>query len=380
MISDNDQDEIQIKCVVIGDPGSGKTSLRREFIGESFDTNYLQTIGSDFSYQLVTINNKKIGLALWDLAGQPQFQSVHSLFYRGAAAIIVVYDITNPTSFHNIINWLNDFVNQTQINDLPVLIIGNKTDLIDSATDVISLDMQNKLIVEFMQNKKFKFQYSSIQTSAKTGMNVSKGILNFTHEIMKWVDQKEAKSEGNKTNFSEDPMINFPYFYQIAMNQITGPIIIASFPQIPEEKYKLHQDIITRLLASFNFEDVTSNVSITGRFELPELDQPLIYNAFNIENEDARGSSELFITGFTVNKLLLDSIIGLKGVVDGFLHNSMNKFQKIRIEKKLDYITTPFDRNNNPHENLVIEVLINLRDKLHQTTKNWLQGSSVNSD
>ena len=40
MISENDQDEIQIKCVVIGDPGSGKTSLRREFIGESFDTNY----------------------------------------------------------------------------------------------------------------------------------------------------------------------------------------------------------------------------------------------------------------------------------------------------------------------------------------------------
>lgn len=380
MISEENQDEIQIKCVVIGDPGSGKTSLRREFIGESFDTNYLQTIGSDFSYQLVTVENQKIGLALWDLAGQPQFQSVHSLFYRGAAAIIVVYDITNPTSFHNVANWLNDFTNQTEINDLPVLIIGNKIDLRDTSLDVITLEMQNKLIVDLMQNSNYNFQYSSLQTSAKTGENVSNGILDFTNEIIKWINQREARSEIKSSEFSDDPSVNFPYFYQIAMNQITGPIIIASLPKIPEEHYQLHKDLVTRLLASFNFEDVTSNVSITGQFELPELDQPLIYNAFNIENEDARGSSELFITGFTVNKYLLDSIKGLKGVVDGFLHNSMNKFQKIRIEKNLDFITRSFDRFSNPHENLIVEVLSNLRDKIHQTTKNWLQGSSNYSD
>ena len=192
---------------------------------------------------------------------------------------------------------------------------------------------------------------------------------------MKWINQKEAIADIRNNEFSEDAEINFPYFYQIAMNQITGPIIIASVPKIPEENYPLHKSIITRLLASFNFEDVTSNVSITGQFEIPELDQPLIYNAFNIENEDARGSSELFITGFTVNKFLLESITGLKGVVDGYLHNSMNKFQKIRIQKKLDYITTPFDRKNNPHEDLIVKVLCNLREKLHKTTKNWLQGS-----
>ncbi len=380
MISENDQDEIQIKCVVIGDPGSGKTSLRREFIGESFDTNYLQTIGSDFSYQLVTIENQKIGLALWDLAGQPQFQSVHSLFYRGAAAIIVVFDITNATSFHNVKNWLNDFVNQTKINDLPVLIIGNKIDLKDTASDIITLEIQNKMVVELMQKSNFNFQYSSLQTSAKTGENVSNGLLEFTSEIIKWINQQEASTELVTSEFSDDPRVNFPYFYQIAMNQITGPIILASLPKIPEENYQLHKNLVTRLLASFNFEDVTSNVSITGQFELPELDQPLIYNAFNIENEDARGSSELFITGFTVNKYLLDSITGLKGVVDGFLHNSMNKFQKIRIEKNLDFITKSFDRHNNPHENLIVEVLSNLRDKIHKTTKNWLHGSSANLD
>ncbi|MCH8908611.1 MAG: hypothetical protein IH840_16110, partial [Candidatus Heimdallarchaeota archaeon] len=45
-----DEDELLVKVVVIGNPGVGKTSLRRSFIGESFEANYLQTIGSDFSY------------------------------------------------------------------------------------------------------------------------------------------------------------------------------------------------------------------------------------------------------------------------------------------------------------------------------------------
>ncbi|MHA2097384.1 MAG: Rab family GTPase [Candidatus Kariarchaeaceae archaeon] len=376
MSSDEEYDEIQIKCVVIGDPGSGKTSLRREFIGESFDTNYLQTIGSDFSYQLVKFDNQSVGLALWDLAGQPQFKSVHSLFYKGATAIIVVYDVSNEESFENVPNWLNDFVDQTNINNLPVLIIGNKIDLRDSQSNLIDMDQQVDLVNNLQKNPKFDFSFSSIQTSAKTGENVEQGILDYTHDIVRWITNNKDVLKISELDFSPDPSENFPFFYQIAMNQISGPIIVGSLPKIPKEEYDKHKRIVTKLLASFNFEDVTTNLSITGRLEILELGSPLIYNAFNIENEDARGSSELYITAFTVSPNLLEAITGLKGVVDGYLHNSMNRFQKIRIEKNLDFITKSFNREENPHENLISDVLEHLRNKLQKTTQNWLVSAS----
>lgn len=376
MNSANDYDDIQIKCVVIGDPGSGKTSLRRKFIGESFDTNYLQTIGSDFSYQMVEIENHNIGLALWDLAGQPQFKSVHSLFYKGAASIIVVYDVTNEESFQNVPHWLSNFINHAKVNDIPVLIIGNKIDLLDNNKDPINEDQQNELIEKLRNNSEFNFDYSSIRTSAKTGENVNEGILQFTRKIVTWIQSRQTMVDQSRLEFSDDPQENFPFFYQIAMNQISGPIIIGSLPKINDKEYQHHKEVVTKLLASFNFEDVTSNVSITGRLEILELGAPLIYNAFNIENEDARGSSELYITAFTVDPRLIDAIIGFKGVIDGFLHNSMNRFQKIRIEENFDYITKPFEKEDNQYEDQIREVLYNLREKIHKTTRNWLSGSS----
>lgn len=374
--SNENFEEIQIKCVVIGDPGSGKTSLRRKFIGESFDTNYLQTIGSDFSYQVVKHESRDIGLALWDLAGQPQFKSVHSLFYKGAAAIIVVYDVTNEESFLNVPQWISDFITQTNINDLPLLLIGNKIDLLVNNQKGVDETRQNQMVQELKDNADFNFAISSIRTSAKTGVNVNEGILQFTYEIAEWIQKRQSLINTTQTEFEEDPQKIFPFFYQVAMNQISGPIIIGSLPKIEDEEYQNHKAIVTKLLASFNFEDVTTNVSITGRLEIPDIGAPLIYNAFNIENEDARGSSELYITAFTVHQKYLDTIAGLKGVVDGFLHNAMNKFQKIRIENNFDYITEPFNHMNNQHEDLIYQVLHDLREKIHQTTQNWLASST----
>ncbi|MCE7734114.1 MAG: GTP-binding protein [Candidatus Heimdallarchaeota archaeon] len=375
MSSEENYEEIQIKCVVIGDPGSGKTSLRRKFIGESFDTNYLQTIGSDFSYQVVKHETRNIGLALWDLAGQPQFKSVHSLFYKGAAAIIVVFDVTNEESFLNVPQWVSDFITQTNVNDLPLLIIGNKIDLLDDSQVCIDDTRQNEMVQKLKENSDFKFEISSIRTSAKTGVNVNEGILQFTHKIAEWIENRQSLN-GKEIEFEEDPELIFPYFYQVAMNQISGPIIIGSLPKINNEEYQKHKSIVTKLLASFNFEDVTTNVSITGRLEMLEIGAPLIYNAFNIENEDARGSSELYITAFTIDPTYSDTIAGLKGVIDGFLHNSMNKFQKIRIENNFDYITKAYDHQNNPHGDLISQVLFDLREKIHQTIRNWLLSSS----
>ncbi|MFV2014544.1 MAG: Rab family GTPase [Candidatus Heimdallarchaeota archaeon] len=372
MNSEDDYNEIQIKCIVIGDPGSGKTSLRRKFIGESFDTNYLQTIGSDFSYQVVQLDKHNIGLALWDLAGQPQFKSVHSLFYKGAGAIIVVYDVTNKESFLNVTGWLKDFTDQTNTNDLPVLIIGNKIDLLDDNKDCIDEIQHNQMVEKLKNNSDFDFEISAIRASAKTGDNVNEGILEFTRKIVDWIENRSSSVDASQLYFSDDPQENFPFFYHIAMNQISGPIIIGSLPKIKDDEYQDHKMIVTKLLASFNFEDVTTNVSITGKLEIVGAGAPLFYNAFNIENEDARGSSELYIIAFTVDPRLTDSIAGLKGVVDGFLHNSMNKFQKLRIENNFEYITKSYDPKNNPHEEQINEVLFDLREKINQTTRNWL--------
>ena len=107
----------------------GKTSIISRFMYDKFDNSYQATIGIDFLSKTMYLEDRTVRLQLWDTAGQEKYHSLAPMYYRGAAAAIVVYDITRMDSFKTLQNWVNEFnkwVPDLGENGLPVGGFGEK--------------------------------------------------------------------------------------------------------------------------------------------------------------------------------------------------------------------------------------------------------------
>ncbi len=167
---------LRIKVVIIGDGGVGKTSLMRCYLGYGFNPKYLKTIGANFyskkiNYSDDRINDLSIQLVVWDLAGQPRFNEVRGVYYRGSKAAVVVFDVTNRKSFENIENWLKEFWKNMN-EKLPVVLVGNKIDLVqdESKIDYVKMEEGLKLAKKISEEAGFGVPY--LETSAKIGKSV----------------------------------------------------------------------------------------------------------------------------------------------------------------------------------------------------------------
>ena len=115
------------KLILIGDSGVGKTCMMFRFSNDIFQTAFIPTIGIDFRIKTVLLRNKRIKLQIWDTAGQERFDTMTTSCYRGAMGIILVYDITDYTSFNNIPKWLKAI--QEHANEgVEKMLIGNRCD------------------------------------------------------------------------------------------------------------------------------------------------------------------------------------------------------------------------------------------------------------
>lgn len=85
----------QFKLVLLGDSAVGKSSLVLRFVRGQFFEYQESTIGAAFLTQTVALNDTTVKFEIWDTAGQERYHSLAPMYYRGAAAAIVVYDITN---------------------------------------------------------------------------------------------------------------------------------------------------------------------------------------------------------------------------------------------------------------------------------------------
>jgi small GTP-binding protein len=165
-----------LKLVLCGDGSVGKTALRHRYLGFGFKSQYMMTIGAEFSIKDVIWQNGPLAgsstkAQIWDLAGQQRFSAVRPLYYIGSHAALLVYDVTVSNSFENLINWLKEI--KTHVGTIPVAVIGNKIDLRDFSDNPISTRMGAEFAKmvkqEFLNNT---FDVPFVETSAKTGENV----------------------------------------------------------------------------------------------------------------------------------------------------------------------------------------------------------------
>jgi Ras-related protein Rab-11A len=165
-----------IKICLLGDGGVGKTSIRQRFLGQGFNSTYVETIGADFSKKIVFIDETELILQIWDLAGQSRYDSVRSLYYTGVRGALIVYDLSRPTSLENVPKWIEELLNHT-FQAIPIVLIGNKSDLLYELDDKTKESVR-KMVTEI--KKKLRANTSvavhSIETSAKTGENINRAF------------------------------------------------------------------------------------------------------------------------------------------------------------------------------------------------------------
>ena len=129
--SDDEVEHLQYKVIIMGDGAVGKTSIINRFCQDGFGQSYKQTIGVDFFNKKVTLpGNITVTLQIWDIGGQQVGGKMLGKYIYGAAAVLYVYDTTNPETFKNLEDWYG-FVLQTFKNDKKPLmgLVGNKMDL-----------------------------------------------------------------------------------------------------------------------------------------------------------------------------------------------------------------------------------------------------------
>ncbi|EIW65333.1 ras-domain-containing protein [Trametes versicolor FP-101664 SS1] len=130
-----------VKLVVIGASGVGKSSIRNQYISGRFTTGYRATIGADFITKTLPHHNvpdELVTLQIWDTAGQERFSALSSAFFRGADAVILMFDVNQPQTLDALTKWWGDFRDKAPVPDEAVdefccVVVGNKIDIAQAA-------------------------------------------------------------------------------------------------------------------------------------------------------------------------------------------------------------------------------------------------------
>ncbi len=166
------------KIILIGDGAVGKTSIRRQYLGEGFKSDYQMTIGADLASKnssLIYAGGKQIKFLIWDLAGQPRFENVRKAYFMAAVGALVVFDATRHGSFTNIVKWMNELWRNNGRGPVPLIVLANKIDLcgeegVNCVAEGKVVAFINRLSQISEKYRGFKIHY--IPTSAKTGQNI----------------------------------------------------------------------------------------------------------------------------------------------------------------------------------------------------------------
>ncbi|KAG9457070.1 hypothetical protein H6P81_001578 [Aristolochia fimbriata] len=177
---------INAKLVLLGDMGAGKSSLVLRFVKGQFLEFQESTIGAAFFSQTLAVNDATVKFEIWDTAGQERYHSLAPMYYRGAAAAIIVYDISSTESFSRAKKWVQELQKQGNPN-MVMALAGNKADL----------EEKRKVLAEASRSRVYAEENGLffLETSAKTAANREDCLEPSRHKIQQewslWIDHQK---------------------------------------------------------------------------------------------------------------------------------------------------------------------------------------------
>ena len=172
----------RIKMVLLGDSGVGKSCLVLRFVLGQFDPSSKVTVGAAFmSHPVALPDSSTVKFEIWDTAGQERYASLAPLYYRGASAAAIVYDITSKDSFAKAKYWVKE-LQKNASQDIVIVLVGNKCDK-ESERDVSAEEAKTYADENAMEY---------VESSAKTAHNVSKIFESIAAHLPKMLNQSEA--------------------------------------------------------------------------------------------------------------------------------------------------------------------------------------------
>uniref|UniRef100_A0A4W3JJP9 Ras-related protein Rab-34 n=1 Tax=Callorhinchus milii TaxID=7868 RepID=A0A4W3JJP9_CALMI len=176
------------KIIVVGDLSVGKTCLINRFCKNTFDKNYKATIGVDFEMERFEVLGVPFSLQLWDTAGQERFKCIASTYYRGAQAIIIVFDVNDIESLDHVKQWLKDALKENDPTSVLLFLVGTKKDI--SSASQYSLIEKDAIQIA----KEMRAEYWAL--SSLTGENVKE----FFFRVASLTFEANVLSELEKTS------------------------------------------------------------------------------------------------------------------------------------------------------------------------------------
>lgn len=169
-----------LKFIIVGDSSVGKSNIMSSFTDKRFLSDHTMTIGVEFATKVVSVENVKYKIQIWDTAGQETFKAITRSYYRGTIGCLLVYDIANRSTFDSLDMWLEELKNFSHPKTVIVL-IGNK------------IDLEKHRQVKYDEGKTFAERHNLVffETSAKTFHNVDACFIHIIQQISKKIETKE---------------------------------------------------------------------------------------------------------------------------------------------------------------------------------------------
>lgn len=161
-------------------------------MGEHFKRSYIPTVGADFSYKEIKLQNQIYRLLLWDLAGEEKFRNVRSLYFQGVFGVFLIFDLTSRKSFEVLDKWIEDIETSTPTKGVPIWLVANKKDLVIIEKSPIPESEITNYVNALNAKYEGKFEIGYSRTSAATGENVSASFDGLITNIMQWVPKRRV--------------------------------------------------------------------------------------------------------------------------------------------------------------------------------------------